>query len=118
MHYLDGGLVNSIPVERALDLGARTVYVLQVGRIDQPLAPRAGRGRSGWWRSRSPGGTGSTRTSSGSRGRGGARAALRLGAVAVDDDELPRRRQVAARIEAASVATRGYLAGLGSEATR
>jgi hypothetical protein len=27
-------------------------------------------------------------------------------------------RQVTARIEAASVATRGYLAGLGSEATR
>ena len=35
--YLDGGLVNSIPVERALQLGARTLYVLQVGRIDRPL---------------------------------------------------------------------------------
>jgi NTE family protein len=35
--YLDGGLVNSIPVERALSLGAATVYVLQVGRIDRPL---------------------------------------------------------------------------------
>jgi NTE family protein len=35
--YLDGGLVNSIPVERALTLGARTLYVLQVGRIDRPL---------------------------------------------------------------------------------
>jgi NTE family protein len=35
--FLDGGLVNSIPVERALLLGARTVYVLQVGRIDRPL---------------------------------------------------------------------------------
>ena len=35
--YLDGGLVNSIPVERALTLGARTLYVLQVGRIERPL---------------------------------------------------------------------------------
>ncbi len=40
-HYVDGGIVNSIPVGRAIDLGARTVYVLQVGRIDRPLtAPR------------------------------------------------------------------------------
>ena len=36
-HYLDGGLVNSIPVSRAVELGARTVYVLQVGRIERPL---------------------------------------------------------------------------------
>ena len=36
-HFLDGGLVNSIPVSRAVDLGARTVYVLQVGRVDRPL---------------------------------------------------------------------------------
>jgi NTE family protein len=36
-HFLDGGLVNSIPVSRAVDLGARTVYVLQVGRIERPL---------------------------------------------------------------------------------
>jgi NTE family protein len=36
-HYLDGGLVNSIPLGRAIQLGARRVYVLQVGRIDQPL---------------------------------------------------------------------------------
>lgn len=36
-HFLDGGLVNSIPVSRAVALGARTVYVLQVGRIDRPL---------------------------------------------------------------------------------
>ena len=35
--FLDGGLVNSIPVERALRLGATTVYVLQVGRVDRPL---------------------------------------------------------------------------------
>jgi NTE family protein len=40
-HYLDGGLVDSIPVGRALELGARVIYVLQVGRIGRPLqAPR------------------------------------------------------------------------------
>lgn len=38
-HYLDGGLVNSIPVSRAVELGARTVYVLQVGRVERPLSP-------------------------------------------------------------------------------
>jgi NTE family protein len=37
-HYLDGGIVNSIPVGRAVALGARTVYVLQVGRIERPLS--------------------------------------------------------------------------------
>ncbi|HEV2634198.1 MAG TPA: patatin-like phospholipase family protein [Actinocrinis sp.] len=36
-HYLDGGLVNSVPVGRAIALGAQTVYVLHVGRIEQPL---------------------------------------------------------------------------------
>ncbi len=36
-HYLDGGLVHSIPVGRAVELGADTVYVLQVGRIERPL---------------------------------------------------------------------------------
>jgi NTE family protein len=40
-HFIDGGIVNSIPVGRAVELGASTVYVLQVGRIDRPLkAPR------------------------------------------------------------------------------
>jgi NTE family protein len=40
-HYLDGGLVDSVPVGRALALGARDVYVLHVGRLEQPLrAPR------------------------------------------------------------------------------
>ncbi len=38
-HYLDGGLVDSIPVSRAVDLGAREIYVLQVGRVEQPLVP-------------------------------------------------------------------------------
>jgi NTE family protein len=36
-HFLDGGLVNSIPVGRAVALGARRVFVLQVGRVDRPL---------------------------------------------------------------------------------
>ena len=36
-HFFDGGLVHSIPVGRALELGARTVYVLHVGRIERPL---------------------------------------------------------------------------------
>ncbi|MBE3001552.1 patatin-like phospholipase family protein [Nocardiopsis sp. HNM0947] len=36
-HYLDGGIVNSIPLQAALDAGARTVYVLHVGRVDEPL---------------------------------------------------------------------------------
>lgn len=40
-HYLDGGIVNSIPVGRAVELGATRVFVLQVGRVDRPLqAPR------------------------------------------------------------------------------
>ena len=38
-HYLDGGLVNSIPLGRAVELGATTVFVLQVGRVEQPLHP-------------------------------------------------------------------------------
>jgi len=38
-HFLDGGLVASIPVDRAIALGAKTVYVLQVGRIESPLRP-------------------------------------------------------------------------------
>ncbi|MGE5289040.1 MAG: patatin-like phospholipase family protein [Micromonosporaceae bacterium] len=37
-HFLDGGLVDSIPVGRAVALGARTIYVLQVGRIERALA--------------------------------------------------------------------------------
>jgi NTE family protein len=36
-HYLDGGIVNSIPLGRAVALGASRVFVLQVGRIDRPL---------------------------------------------------------------------------------
>ena len=37
-HFLDGGLVASIPLDRALRLNATTIYVLQVGRIEEPLS--------------------------------------------------------------------------------
>ena len=36
-HYLDGGIVNSIPVGRAVECGADRLFVLQVGRVDRPL---------------------------------------------------------------------------------
>jgi NTE family protein len=40
-HFYDGGLVNSVPLTRAVELGADVVYVLQVGRIEAPLrSPR------------------------------------------------------------------------------
>jgi len=38
-HFIDGGIVNSVPVARAVALGARTIYVLQVGRLEKPLQP-------------------------------------------------------------------------------
>ena len=38
-HFLDGGIVNSIPVGRAVELGAQRIFVLQVGRVDRPLKP-------------------------------------------------------------------------------
>jgi NTE family protein len=38
-HFLDGGIVNSIPVGRALGHGARTIYVMHVGRVDRALEP-------------------------------------------------------------------------------
>ena len=36
-HFLDGGLVNSIPLARAVAAGADTVWVLHVGRIEERL---------------------------------------------------------------------------------
>lgn len=36
-HFVDGGLVHSIPVGRAVHLGARRIFVLHVGQIDKPL---------------------------------------------------------------------------------
>ncbi|MDY7102445.1 MAG: patatin-like phospholipase family protein [Actinomycetota bacterium] len=38
-HHYDGGLVDSVPVSRAIAAGATTVYVLQVGRLEAPLRP-------------------------------------------------------------------------------
>ena len=38
-HFIDGGIVNSIPVARAVRLGAQRIYVLQVGRLEKPLQP-------------------------------------------------------------------------------
>ena len=41
-HFIDGGIVNSIPIDRALELGAEEIYVLHAGRIEQPLdVPRS-----------------------------------------------------------------------------
>jgi NTE family protein len=36
VRYLDGAIVNDIPISRALDLGAKTIYVLHVGSFDRP----------------------------------------------------------------------------------
>ena len=36
-HYFDGGLVRSVPIGRAIELGAQRVFVLHVGRLEQPL---------------------------------------------------------------------------------
>jgi NTE family protein len=38
-HFLDGGIVNSIPVGRAVEVGADRIFILQVGRVDRPLKP-------------------------------------------------------------------------------
>lgn len=40
-HFVDGGIVNSIPISEAAAAGATEIYVMQVGRIEHPLsAPR------------------------------------------------------------------------------
>lgn len=40
-HFMDGGVVNSIPIGRAVELGATEIFVLHVGRIERPLtSPR------------------------------------------------------------------------------
>ncbi|KRE27933.1 patatin [Mycobacterium sp. Soil538] len=38
-HFVDGGLVNSIPLDRAVAHGADTVFVLHVGRLEEQLRP-------------------------------------------------------------------------------
>ena len=97
-HFLDGGLVNSIPVGRAVELGADRIFVLQVGRIDRPLkVPEAPvGGRAGQLRGRPPPPL-HARHGHDPRGRGDARPARgrhvdprRLGA------QPPRLRQRAA----------------------
>lgn len=37
-HFFDGGLVNSIPLDRAVARGADTIWVLHVGRLEEDLA--------------------------------------------------------------------------------
>jgi NTE family protein len=37
-HFFDGGLVNSIPLDRAVKQGADTVWVMHVGRLEEDLA--------------------------------------------------------------------------------
>jgi NTE family protein len=34
--YMDGGVVNEIPISRAVELGAKRLYVLHVGLYDRP----------------------------------------------------------------------------------
>jgi NTE family protein len=36
VRYLDGAIVNDVPVARAVELGARTLYVLHCGSFDRP----------------------------------------------------------------------------------
>ena len=53
--YIDGAVVNDVPVRRAVALGARTIYVVEVGPLSHPrlVAPAAARWgrrsrRTGW----------------------------------------------------------------------
>ena len=36
-HYIDGGVVNSIPISRAVELGATEIYIMHVGHVDAAL---------------------------------------------------------------------------------
>ena len=36
VHYLDGAIVNDVPISRAVELGATSLYVLQVGSFSRP----------------------------------------------------------------------------------
>ena len=38
-HFIDGGVVNSIPISRAVELGAEEIFVLHVGRLEAKLTP-------------------------------------------------------------------------------
>lgn len=37
-HFVDGGIVNSIPIEQAVAAGVARIFVLQVGRVEIPLS--------------------------------------------------------------------------------
>ena len=37
-HYVDGGLVNTLPIGRAIELGADKIFVMHTGSVEQPLA--------------------------------------------------------------------------------
>lgn len=37
IRYIDGAVVNDVPISRAVELGARKLYVLHVGSFDRPL---------------------------------------------------------------------------------
>ena len=40
-HYLDGGLVDSVPLGRAVQLGAKRIFILHAGLVEKPLtAPK------------------------------------------------------------------------------
>ena len=56
-HYLDGGLVNSIPLGRAVELGAGGSSCCRSGASSSRCARRGGPGRWPSWPSRSPAGT-------------------------------------------------------------
>lgn len=36
-HFIDGGIVNSIPISRAVELGAHEIFVFHVGRVEKKL---------------------------------------------------------------------------------
>lgn len=38
--YIDGGTVNDVPVDRAAALGARTIYVMEAGRMHRTFEPK------------------------------------------------------------------------------
>lgn len=37
-HFIDGGIVNSIPISEAVRVGAKLIFVLQVGRVERQLS--------------------------------------------------------------------------------
>ena len=111
-HYLDGGIVNSIPLGRAVALGADVVYVLQVGRIDRPLTvPTAALGGgAGVVRDRAPAPL-RPRAGRDARGRGRPRAARPrdVGHETTRSSGTATSRRSASRIEETYHASLAYL---------